>query len=193
MSANLISSMRTGAVPGVATRYLVREESEVCSVIGCGPINKSCYRAVMSQLKNVKKIVCFDLFQEKAQEFVDWAIEEYGLEEGYTVETAEEAVKAGDVITVAASRLKPLHIDSSWVKKDLQFFFQVLQKEMICCGKTAVLFMIMFLFMMHMSKKLLLREIKQDITAELSADQYIRLLMKEKLLLFLNLPVLAKL
>ena len=116
MSANLISSMRTGAVPGVGTRYLVRKDSEICSVIGCGPINKSCCRAVLSQLKNVKKVVCFDLFQEKAQEFVDWAKDEYGIE-GNTVETAEEAIKVGDVITVAASRLKPLHIDSSWVKK----------------------------------------------------------------------------
>ncbi len=116
MSANLISAMRTGAVPGVATRHLVRKKSEVCSVIGCGPINKSCTRAVLSQLDNVKKIVCFDLFQEKAQNLVDWAREEYGIE-GYTVETAEEAVREGDVVTVAASRLKPLHIDSSWVKK----------------------------------------------------------------------------
>ena len=116
MSANLISAMRTGAVPGVATKYLVRKDSEVCSVIGCGPINKSCFRAVMSQLDSVKKVVCFDLFQEKAQMIADWAKEEYGVE-AYTVDSAEKAVKEGDVITVAASRLKPLFIDSSWLKK----------------------------------------------------------------------------
>ena len=116
MSANLISAMRTGAVPGVATRYLVRKDSETCSVIGCGPINKSCYKAVMSQLKNIKKVVCFDLFQEKAQEFADWAREEYDIE-GLVVDSAEKAMKEGDVVTVAASRLKPLFLDSSWIKK----------------------------------------------------------------------------
>ena len=116
MSANLISSMRTGAVPGVATRYLVRKDSETCSVIGCGPINKACFKSIMSQLNNVKKVVCFDLFQEKAQAFADWAKKEYGVD-GIAVESAEEAMKAGDAVTVAASRLKPLYLDSSWVKK----------------------------------------------------------------------------
>ena len=116
MSANLISAMRTGAVPGVATKYLVRKDSETCSVIGCGPINKSCCKAVMSQLKNIKKVVCFDIFQEKAREFADWAKQEYGVE-GFTVDSAEKAMKEGDVVTVAASRLKPLFLDSSWIKK----------------------------------------------------------------------------
>lgn len=116
MSANLLSAMRTGAVPGVATRYLVRENAETCSVIGCGPINKSCYQSIMSQAKNLKKVVCFDIFEEKAQAFADWAKEEYGIE-GCTAASAEEAMRAGDVVTVAASRLKPLHLDSSWVKK----------------------------------------------------------------------------
>ncbi len=116
MSANLLSAMRTGAVPGVATRYLVRKDAQVSAVLGCGPINKSCYRSIMSQLENVKQIVCYDLFADKAQEFVDWAKEEYGIE-GYIVESAEEAVRVADVVTVAASRLKPLHIDSTWVKK----------------------------------------------------------------------------
>lgn len=116
MSANLISAMRTGSVPGVATRYLVRKDAETCSVIGCGPINKSCYSAIMSQAKSLKDVVCFDIFEEKAQAFVDWAKQEYGIE-GYAVKTAEEAMRVGDVVTVAASRLKPLHLDSSWVKK----------------------------------------------------------------------------
>lgn len=116
MSANLISAMRTGAVPGVATRYLVRNDVEICSVIGCGPINKSCFRAIISQAKTLKKVVCYDLFEDKAQAFADWAKTEYGIE-GCTVKSAEEAMRIGDVVTVAASRLKPLHLDSSWVKK----------------------------------------------------------------------------
>ena len=76
MSANLISAMRTGAVPGVAARHLANKDAEVVTVIGCGPINKSCYQAVMSQLKNVKKVICYDLFEEKAQALADWAKED---------------------------------------------------------------------------------------------------------------------
>ena len=116
MSANLISAMRTGAVPGVATRYLVRKNAETCSVIGCGPINQSCFRAIMSQLKYIKKVICFDLFEDKARAFADWVKQEYGVDSSAVV-SAEEAMRSGDVITVAASRLKPLYLDSSWVKK----------------------------------------------------------------------------
>ena len=36
MSANLISAARTGAVPGVAARYLARKDSEILLCIGCG-------------------------------------------------------------------------------------------------------------------------------------------------------------
>ena len=116
MSANLISAMRTGAVPGVAARHLANKDAEVVTVIGCGPINKSCYQAVMSQLKNVKKVICYDLFEEKAQALADWAKEEYGIE-GEAATDLEYAMSQGDVVTVAASRLKPLHLDHKWVKK----------------------------------------------------------------------------
>ncbi len=116
MSANLISAMRTGAVPGVGTRYLSRKDSETCSVIGCGPINKSCFHGVMSQMKGIKKVLCYDLYGEKSKAFAELAAKEFGVE-AYAADTLEEAMRAGDVITVAASRLKPLILDSTWLKK----------------------------------------------------------------------------
>lgn len=116
MSANLISATRTGAVPAVATRHLARKGSEVCTVIGCGPINKACYRAIVTQAPNLKKIVCYDIFEEKAQEFVNWSKEEFGID-GVAATTVEESLKEGDIVTVAASRLKPLFFEDAWVKK----------------------------------------------------------------------------
>ncbi len=38
MSGNLISSVRTGCVPGVATRHLAKKSAEVCTCIGAGPV-----------------------------------------------------------------------------------------------------------------------------------------------------------
>lgn len=116
MSANLISAMRTGAVPGVGTRYLSRKDSEACSVIGCGPINQSCFHGVMSQMKGIKKVLCYDLYEEKSKAFAELAAKEFGVE-AYAAATLEEAMRAGDVITIAASRLKPLILDSTWLKK----------------------------------------------------------------------------
>lgn len=118
MSANLLSAMRTGAVPGVATRYLIRKDSEVAAVIGCGPINESCFESIRSQAPGLKKVLCFDVFEEKAQAFADWAGKELGLE-GVVARSLEECFGAADVVSVAASRLKPLHIENRWLKKGI--------------------------------------------------------------------------
>ena len=70
---NLLSSARTGAVPAVASRHLARPESETCAVIGCGPINRACFRAIQSQMPGLEKVVCYDLSEATAQAFADWS------------------------------------------------------------------------------------------------------------------------
>ena len=40
MSANLLSAMRTGAMPAMAAKYLANPDSKVLSLIGPGVINK---------------------------------------------------------------------------------------------------------------------------------------------------------
>lgn len=116
MSANLLSAARTGAVPACAARHLARKNSETAAIIGCGPINKSCFRNIMTQMKGVKKVWCFDLFLDKAQACADWAAETFGIE-GKATDSLQEALADADFVTVAASRLKPLYIDNSWLKK----------------------------------------------------------------------------
>ncbi|MBL8928113.1 MAG: hypothetical protein JNM77_18055 [Pseudonocardia sp.] len=115
MSANLISSARTGAVPAVASRYLARPDAEVAVVIGCGPINQACYRAIVNQLPQLKRVLCYDLFTEKAQQFADRSLATLGVA-GEAVTSLPDALADGDVVTVAASRLKPLHVEDSWFK-----------------------------------------------------------------------------
>ena len=115
MSANLLSAARTGAVPGVAARHLARKDSEVITVLGCGQINRSCLRSILTQLPNVKKVVCFDIFEAAAQKFLEWEKEELGVD-GVVELDLEAALKDADVITVAASRLKPLYVKDEWMK-----------------------------------------------------------------------------
>jgi ornithine cyclodeaminase len=116
MSANLLSAARTGAVPGVAVRHLARGNSEVVTVIGCGPINKACLINIMTQAKKIKKIICYDLFEEKARVLADWAAQAYGIE-GVASQDLPGAVGEADLVTVAASRLKPVNLSNSWLKK----------------------------------------------------------------------------
>lgn len=113
MSANLLSSARTGGVPGVAARYLVRDGAEVATVLGCGPINKACFKAIASQVPSLKRVYCYDLFPETAAKFAAWSTEVLGVE-GVVEEDLESALRGADVVSVAASRLKPLVVDDSW-------------------------------------------------------------------------------
>lgn len=116
MSANLLSAARTGAVPGVAARHLARKDSEVVAVLGCGQINRSCLRSILTQLSNVKKVVCYDIFEAASQKFLDWAKQELGVD-GVATTNLKEAVEEADVLTVAASRLKPLYVKDEWLKE----------------------------------------------------------------------------
>lgn len=116
MSANLLSSARTGAVPGVAARYLVREGSETAAVLGCGPINRACFKAIFSQVPTIRKVYCYDLFPEHAQGFADWVCHQFGIE-AVVESDLPCALADADVITVAASRLKPLVVEDCWLKQ----------------------------------------------------------------------------
>ncbi len=113
LSANLISAARTGAVPGVAARYLARKDAKTCSVVGCGPINRACFGALATQLSGLATVLCHDLFADKAEAFAAWARETYGLEAEAV--SLEEAMRRGGVVTVAASRLAPLKLRSEWL------------------------------------------------------------------------------
>jgi len=115
MSANLLSSARTGAVPAVATRYLARQDSAVCTVIGCGPINRACLRAIASQMPSLKKVICHDLTEAKAKAFADWSRKTLGIA-AVVCNALDEALRDGDVVTVAASRLKTLYVEDAWFK-----------------------------------------------------------------------------
>ncbi|MDD4613776.1 MAG: tyramine oxidase subunit B [Synergistaceae bacterium] len=116
MSANLVSAIRTGAVPGLSTRYLTRKNTETCTLIGAGPINKSCFKAIATQVKSLKQFIVYDLFPEKSETFIQWAEKETGIK-GKAVKSLEEAVRQGDIVNVAASALKPVEILDSWISK----------------------------------------------------------------------------
>lgn len=116
MSANLLSAARTGAVPGVAARHLARRDAEVITAIGCGPINRSCLAHILTQAKGVRKVICVDLFEDKARALADWAAAAHGLESVATLDL-QPAVEAADLVSIAASRLKPLDLRDSWFKE----------------------------------------------------------------------------
>ena len=122
MSGNVISSVRTGCVPAVAVRHLSRKGSEVCTCIGAGPIGKACFEAIIVEAKKLKKLVVYDLFKEKAEAFANEMAKKHGIK-GRAADSMEEAVTAGDIVSVAASSLKPITLDNSWLKSGSLLIF----------------------------------------------------------------------
>ncbi|MFI7067466.1 tyramine oxidase subunit B [Kribbella sp. NPDC050124] len=114
MSANLISSARTGAVPAVAARHLARTSASSIAVLGTGVINRACLRAIATQLPGLTRVYCYDLFEAAAERFAEWVRQELGLEAVVELDLPV-ALQDAEVVTVAASRIKPLTIQESWL------------------------------------------------------------------------------
>lgn len=122
MSGNLISSVRTGCVPGVATRHLARKDAKVCTCIAAGPVSKACFEAIRIEAKNLEEVVVFDIVKEKAESFAKEITQKHGLK-AWAADSMEEAVKLGDIISVAASSVKPITMCNDWMKKGSLLIF----------------------------------------------------------------------
>ncbi|MBQ9977885.1 MAG: ornithine cyclodeaminase [Clostridia bacterium] len=122
MSGNLISSVRTGCVPAVAVRHLANKDAAVCSCIGAGPVSKACFEAIAIEAKGLKELVVCDIILEKAEAFAKEMGEKYGLLARGTTDI-EEAVRAGDIVSVAASPVKPITLNNDWLKKGSLLIF----------------------------------------------------------------------
>ena len=122
MSGNLVSSVRTGCVPGVATRHLANKDAAVCACIGAGPVSKSCFEAIRLEAKELKEVVIYDIIAEKAEAWAKDITAKYGLK-AWAAPSLEEAVRPADIISVAASSVKPVNMKNEWLKKGSLMIF----------------------------------------------------------------------
>ncbi len=127
MSANLLSAMRTGAMPAMAATYLANKDSEVLSLIGPGVINKCALMCYMEVLPNIKKI---KLRGSSAKSKTALAMKEF-IEEKYPnvkeieiCDSLEAACRDADVVSEAMSVTKENmeEFKLEWFKKGATVF-----------------------------------------------------------------------
>lgn len=117
MSGNLISAMRTGAVPGVAARHLARRDADTVAIIGTGVINRACLLAISTALPGIRQVRLHDIRTEQMERFIDEMSKE--LEVAFTpCSTPEEAISGSDVVSVATSGIHPVEIRGEWLKEN---------------------------------------------------------------------------
>lgn len=115
MSGNLISAARTGAVPAVGVRHLARKDASVLTLVGCGAIGKSCLQNIVSEMPNLKRVICHNHSEGPAVALAEYCTKTYGIE-AVVENDLETATRQADVLNVAASRTVPLIFDSQWIK-----------------------------------------------------------------------------
>lgn len=140
MSANLLSSMRTGAMPGLATKLLARKDAKVLTMLGAGPIAKACFRAIMTNAQNIDtvKVKAGSLKSKTAAALKDFIEAHYKqVKQVIICETLEEAVRGSDIISESVS-VKPGQYPTykkEWLKPGATLiatsFFNMDKKELV--------------------------------------------------------------
>ncbi|MDA3130513.1 tyramine oxidase subunit B [Aliibacillus thermotolerans] len=108
MAGNLISSMRTGAVPGVFSKYLAKKDAKVVGAVGGGAINQSCVQAIVTAVDSIEKVVLFDIDLEKGKKIAK-KLENVIHKPVEVVDNIDQCIQQSDIITVATSgKTKPV-------------------------------------------------------------------------------------
>lgn len=121
MSANLLSAMRTGAMPGLTARYLARKDSKILTLLGAGVVNRTSLMAVMAKIDTIDtlKIKGSSVTSKTAKDMADFARENYPqLKNIIICESLEEAICDSDIICEAVSvpiRKWPI-LKPEWIK-----------------------------------------------------------------------------
>lgn len=127
MSANLLSAMRTGAMPAMAATYLANKDAKVLSLIGPGVINKCALMCYMEVLPGIEKIKLRGscTHSKTAMAMEAFIMERYPqVKETEICDSLEAACRDADVVSeamsVSAENMEAF--DLSWFKKGATVF-----------------------------------------------------------------------
>ena len=116
MVGNIVSAMRTGAVPSIAAKYLASDSAQVVGLVGAGVINRATLMGMVQTVPNLKQTKVYDIDLARGQAFakemsqsLDTCVE--------AVNSLEELVVGSDIVHVAASGKIPPHLKTEWVKE----------------------------------------------------------------------------
>lgn len=104
MSANLLSAYRTGAIPGVGAKYLVKKDATVCGICGPGVMGRTSLEAILATCPGITTVKVKGRGKASLEKFVKDMKEQFPqLKEVTAVESVEELVRDSDVVSFANS------------------------------------------------------------------------------------------
>lgn len=103
MDGTYITEIRTGAVGGLAVKYLARKDSSVIGIIGAGKQAETQLLAINEVLPKISEVKIFDLSRDASLRYAEVIARRLNIH-GRVVETIEEATDADIVVTTTPSR-----------------------------------------------------------------------------------------
>ena len=126
MSGNLLSSMRTGAMPGMAAKLLAVKNAKVLTLLGCGVVNKACLMSIMTVRPEIEtiKIKGSSPTSKTALNMKSYIEKSYPRVKNVIIcATMEEAVRDADIVSEAISCMAGQwpEVKREWMKPGLLY------------------------------------------------------------------------
>lgn len=112
MEATYLTAIRTGAVTGVAARYLAPGDSRVAAIIGCGVQGRTQAWAVI-ETRPLDEIRVFDISRHRMRRFAEEMESKLGVDI-VAAGSGAEAVKGADIVVTATTSSEPV-IRRGWL------------------------------------------------------------------------------
>ena len=114
-----LTAKRTGAATAVAAKYLARQDSSTLGILGCGVQGESNLEALMVVQDGIKTVYTYDIFEQKAIDFIERVKLKYPGVRFIPVETPKEAVEKSDIVVTAGPIVKnpKQTIEAEWFKE----------------------------------------------------------------------------
>lgn len=121
MSANLISSYRTAAVPAVGARHLARRDVHVVGIVGPGVMNKTTLRSFIHERPEIDTVRVKGRGARSLASYVDYVRTNFPqVTTVEVVDSIEEAVRGADLVSVATNENGGIetypYLRREWVK-----------------------------------------------------------------------------
>lgn len=113
IEADLLGQMRTGAASGVATRYMAREDARTVALLGSGGQARTQALAMVAA-RPVQTLLVYGRDQQRREAFCREVARETGVETR-PVASAEEAVRAADIVVTATNAKEPV-LRGEWLR-----------------------------------------------------------------------------
>ena len=106
LEGSYLTMIRTGAISGVATKYLARHNAKILCIIGTGEQAKGIAEAIFA-VRDVEKVILYNRTEGKAYAFAQYIQEKFG-KPAYVHTNANEAISEADIIVTTTNASTPV-------------------------------------------------------------------------------------